>query len=271
MGFFDERNSPPPRPLVLRWLRAWALGGRGVRCFAPDPPSSTRHVCLGWCVPRRGGVCVGAGRWQVGPGVRQVRQVNSRVASSCRWCWCGWWGGRLAGGWCVGGERRFGVLVGWPFGSCGGVLVYSLRVVLAFAASPWSAHRSARQSACRCVLATSERWPNPSRLPRLVNAVGEPLAKAFGPSLPSAMGGQNRGFLAFIGRGTCLPPTIQPQTAPSHGLVADGVLPARGERAAELPEGDSAPGTDERAPQSPRGRGLLRLLPQSDLSGDRAG
>lgn len=33
MGFFHERNRPPPRPGVFLWLRAWAFGRKGVRCF----------------------------------------------------------------------------------------------------------------------------------------------------------------------------------------------------------------------------------------------
>src|SRR5829696_8533141 len=44
IGFPLERNGPPPCLRVFPWLPAWALGGRGVRRFAPDPPSSTVQV-----------------------------------------------------------------------------------------------------------------------------------------------------------------------------------------------------------------------------------
>jgi hypothetical protein len=62
MGFSLERNRPPPRLRVFPWLPAWALGGRGVRRFAPDSPSSTVQVNLdgpaqagSWSGLRRGG------------------------------------------------------------------------------------------------------------------------------------------------------------------------------------------------------------------------
>jgi hypothetical protein len=74
-------TGPPPRPLVLRWLRAWALGGRGVRRFAPEPPFLDPPCRSGWfcaqawrCVWRGGAVA----RWS---GVRQVRQAGEFTGS----------------------------------------------------------------------------------------------------------------------------------------------------------------------------------------------
>jgi hypothetical protein len=61
-----------------------------------------------------------------------------------------------------------------------------------------------------------------------IHAVMEPLAKAFGPSLTRARGGQNRGFLAFIGRGPlCSLTSSQPMsTPPSQGGTPSGGSPA---------------------------------------------
>lgn len=69
--------------------------------------------------------------------------------------------------------------------------------MLAFAASPWSAQRSARQSACPCVICRSR--------PRAVACQSRPPSPH--SRRPSARpwraqgGGHFRGFLAFIGRG----------------------------------------------------------------------
>ena len=103
MGFFDERNRPPPRPLVLRWLRAWALGGRGSAAwhrtpFLDPPCMSGGGVCPGVavCVAGRGG-----SRYS---GARQVRQAGEFMGSEQVTLVMAW---LVSRGWYVGGERRF--------------------------------------------------------------------------------------------------------------------------------------------------------------------
>jgi hypothetical protein len=160
----------------LRWRHAWAQRGRGsaasLRTPFLDPPCRSGWCCAqAWrCVYWGGAVA----RWA---GVRQVRRAGEFMGSEQLSLVLAW---LVSRGCCVGGERRFGVLVGWLFGrSCGGVPVCSLAVVLAFAALPWFAHRSARPLACPWVICRSRP---PSR----------GLTRAGGPTLVKAVEGGSR-------------------------------------------------------------------------------